>query len=83
MARLTLRVDESVAEKAKRLAKENGTSVSAMFTRFVLALDSCRERRIPFGPITCMASGMVRLPNDKTDRELLEEALMEKYGIEP
>jgi hypothetical protein len=38
MARLTVSVDKEVAELAKRLAKENGTSVSAMFARYVRAM---------------------------------------------
>ena len=35
MTKLTLSVEEDVAEQAKRLAKANKTSVSAMFSRFV------------------------------------------------
>ena len=33
----------------------------------------------PPGPLTSRACGLVRLPPGKRDRELLEEALAEKY----
>jgi len=32
------------------------------------------------GPLTRKATGIVKLPPGKTDRELLEEALVEKHG---
>ena len=35
MTKLTLSVEESVVEQAKRMAKANRTSVSAMFSQFV------------------------------------------------
>ncbi len=46
MTKLTLSIDEAVVQKAKRIADENKTSVSAMFSQFVLSLDAQRSRRV-------------------------------------
>jgi len=81
--KLTLSADEKVIRKARQLARKNKTSISAMFSRLVLAL-SKREARKPrqeLGPVTRKALGLVKLPRGKSDKRLLEEALMEKYGF--
>jgi hypothetical protein len=75
MRKLTLSADEEVIETAKRLARREKTSVSAMFARIVRLLGS---RRRPLGPITRKVSGVITLPRGKTDREAIEEALLDK-----
>lgn len=80
MKKLTLSVDEETIEDAKRLAGERGTSVSAMFRRLVRAMAHKERKRVELGPITKRATGLVDLPSDRSDRELLEEALEERYG---
>ena len=82
MIRLTLSVDECVAKEAKRLAKRSGRSVSAMFSRFVLAMSRAEKTQPEIGPLTRKASGLVSLPKGKTGRKVLEEALLEKYGLD-
>ena len=81
MTKLTLSVDDAVVEKAKRIAEANGTSVSAMFSRFVQSMGDRRGRRGKIGPLTRKASGLVTLPPDRDDKELLTEALMDRHGI--
>jgi len=81
MPKLTLSIDTEVIEQAKQVAEERGTSVSTMFTQFVKAISerpSPRNNRR--GPLTRKAIGLVKLPKGKTDRELIEEALVERYG---
>jgi len=82
MPKLTLSIDEEVIDQAKRIAERRGTSVSAMFTQFVNAVSgkgpSPRNRRS--APLTRNAIGLVKLPKNKTDRVLIEEALAERYG---
>jgi len=86
MPKLTLSADKTVIERAKRLAEERGTSVSAMFSQFVEGMSASEPSRRdsagrrPIGPITRKARGLVKLPSDKTDRQLIEEALQERYG---
>jgi hypothetical protein len=82
MPKLTLSADKDVIEKAKHLAQERGTSVSAMFSQFVENLASTDKSSAPrerLGPITRKAMGLVKLPPDKSYRELIEEAIVERY----
>lgn len=83
MKKLTLSADEDVIEQARRLAAESHTSVSAMFARFVRGAAHGRRAvpRIPRDSIAAKAAGFLSLPKDKTPREVLENALMDKYGI--
>ncbi len=77
--KLTLSVDSELIRQAKELARKRGTSLSAMFDRFIRSV--LREENSPNsnGPLTSRALGLVRLPEDKTDSRLLKEALLEKY----
>lgn len=81
MKKLTLSMDEETIVEAKRLAAESGTSVSAMFSRLVRAMAARRRTDLPVGPVTRQATGLVKLPEGKTDRELMEEALSDKYDL--
>lgn len=81
MKKLTLSMEAETIEEAKRLAQQRGTSVSAMFSRLVETMARPPDHHKELGPITRRATGLVNLPSDKTDRELLEEALAEKYGL--
>ncbi len=83
--KLTLSADERVVRKARQLARTHKTSISSMFVRFVLAMAKREEAggETPLGPLTVKALGVAKLPADRSDRELLEEALMEKYELKP
>jgi len=82
MAKLTLSADPKTIRQAKKLAKQNNTSVSAMFARIIRSM-STPPKEEELGPITRSSLGLVRWPKGKTYREVLEDALMEKYGLEP
>ena len=81
MTKLTLSADKQLVEEAKKLAEEEGTSLSSMFARFLNAVLRGRQKREQPGPLTGKATGLVKLPANKSDRDLLEEALSEKYGL--
>ena len=81
MRKLTLSADEEVIAEAKQIAAENKTSVSAMFSRFVRAIGRRENPHRPLGPIARKASGVIRLGGRKSRRQLLEEALAEKYRL--
>ncbi len=82
MKKLTLSMDEDTIEQAKSLAAEQGTSVSAMFSRLVRAMRQKPGQGFEVGPVTRRATGLVSLPSDKTDRELTEEALLDEHGAD-
>ena len=83
MRKLTLSADEDVVEQAKRLARREKTSVSAMFARFIRSVTR-RDRRakdVPADSIAARATGFITLPKGKTPRDVLTDALMEKHGV--
>jgi hypothetical protein len=80
MKKLTLSADSEVIEEAKRLSSEMGTSVSALFVRFIRALAK-KNTKPRLGRLTRQATGLVKLPRGKNDRDIVAEALEEKYGF--
>lgn len=76
MPKLTLNAERDVIEKAKRIAGERGTSVSAMFGQFVETMSAPRPRRRKAAPITRRLRGLAKVSARKSDRELFEEAML-------
>jgi hypothetical protein len=76
--KLTLSADKRVIEKAKRLAEERGTSVSAMFSQFVDSLNSSSRTVRKSAPITRRLRGVAKVSAEKSDRELFEAAITAK-----
>ena len=80
--KLTLSADARIVRQAKRSAKERHTSVSALFARYVENLAREHEEDLrTVGPLTRRASGLVSLPMDMSDGQLLEETLAAKHGM--
>jgi len=85
--KLTLSVDGKVIKSAKRIAKQRGTSVSAMFSEFIQALmkgigadeDECSQ----YGPLTKRAMSLLSENVSSIDRNLSTdprlEVLLEKH----
>jgi hypothetical protein len=80
MAKLTLNADRDVIEKAKRLAAERNTSVSALFSRFIHVLANGAGSNMPIGKIAKKASGLIELKG-RDYRDLLTASLREKYRL--
>jgi len=84
MKKLTLTADEKVIDAARRYADEHGTSISALFSRFVLALTAEQSSGSPTlsrKSLTRKMSGIISVPKDAGDEDLLGDALADKYGI--
>ncbi len=78
--KLTLSAEQELVALAKRMAKSRRMSVSALFAHMIRALDrEATADRSDLGPITRQASGLVTQRSHRSDRELIEEALEEKY----
>ena len=80
MTKLTLSMEEDVVAKAKKIAKDNGTSVSAMVRQFVVSLSSGPGAHIKIGPLTRKATGLAKMPAGKDYKELIKEAIWERHG---
>ena len=79
-SKLTLSADKEIIEQARKIAREKNSSISAMFSQYIQAIADLEEYAQDLGPLTKKASGIINLPEDKTDKELLDEALWEKHG---
>ena len=80
MAKLTLNADAETIEKAKRLAAERHTSVSALFSRFIRVLANGAASDMPIGKIAKKASGMIDLKG-RDYRDVLTDSLRDKYRL--
>lgn len=80
MAKLTLNADQDVIEKAKRLAAERNTSVSAMFSRFIRALANGAGKQKAIGKLTRQASGVIDLKG-RNYKDVLADSLTDKYEL--
>lgn len=86
LSKLTLSAEQRIIQKAKRIARARRISVSALFARYVdeqIEPEPSHAQDVPawMGPLTRQASGLARLPEGKSDTQLLEDALMKKYGF--
>ncbi len=79
--KLTLSAPEEVIAETKLIAAKKKTSVSALFVRLFRIIDQELDPEGTLGPIALRASGIVKLPADGAEREMLEDALAEKYGL--
>ncbi len=80
MTKLTLSADSDLVRQAKQLTRDQGTSLSALFDRFIRSLLVQQGSDEVVGPLSAQALGLLRLPESKSDQELLTEALDEKLG---
>ncbi len=83
--KLTLSIDSSIIAKARRISKHRRTSVSAMFSHFIAALDEEEPGMRELPPITKrileMGAKIPQVPADWDYRDDLSDALSEKYGV--
>ena len=80
MTKLTLSADKELIEKAKKLARRQNTSVSALFSRYLTAITQLVETPAT-GPLTSDATGLIKLPRRQRAKTILADALIEKYGL--
>lgn len=83
MVKLTLSAAPEVVRRAKALAARRGTSVSALVSRLITASteENIRVDKAKLGPVTRKLSGCIKYPPGKSDRAVLEDALLEHYNF--
>ncbi|MBT3295156.1 MAG: hypothetical protein HN919_09280 [Verrucomicrobia bacterium] len=79
--KLTLSVDPEIVREAKVSAAARHTSVSALFARLLRAMSQSSAVNLGNSPVTRRATGLVTLPSDSEDGDLLADALGAKYGV--
>lgn len=75
--KLTLSAEPSIVSIAKQTAAKQQMSVSRMFARLITAMNNVSD---DISPVTLRASGLIELPDDKTDKQLIEGALTSRNG---
>jgi hypothetical protein len=78
-------MDEDVVVTAKRIARRHHQSVSSMLSNVVRAMaarDEGQTVAVPPDSITARVTGIIRVPASKSDRDLITEALAERYGVQ-
>ena len=82
-AKLTLRPTKEVIDLAREMAKEDNTSITQMFSSFILSRNrqKNKQKEIPAGPLTESLIGIVKVPADWDYKAEMEDILGEKYGL--
>ena len=78
---LTLTIDKDVIHNAEKYAQYAHKSVSQLVEDYLLLIASKNAVDInqPLGPITKQLAGIIILEEDVNCKELLTDALMDKY----
>jgi macrodomain Ter protein organizer (MatP/YcbG family) len=77
--KLTLSLKKSVIEKAKKYAKENGESLSAMIQSYLENVTQVNEDSAKYSPKVNSLKGSFKIEEDINYKEELNNALEEKY----
>ena len=82
-AKLTLRPTKEVIDLAREMAKEDNTSITQMFSSFILSRNRQKNKQteIPAGPLTESLIGIVKVPEDWDYKKEMEDIFSEKYGL--
>ena len=81
--RLALSMDDSVVERARRLAERRNTSISKLFVSFVCMMEQQNDSDVhELPPLTKRALGLAKVdvPDDWDYKDLLADELIGKYG---
>jgi hypothetical protein len=79
-AKLTLKLDKGVIEKAKEYAKNKNISLSRMVERYFNALvEKRQDKEKKISPLVEELSGVIQLDKDFDFREDYTNYLIEKY----
>lgn len=77
-SKLTLLIDNDVISFAKKYAQSHGVSLSKMIEQYFGYISEKDEIDEKIPPITDALTGIAKFETDKTDRELLTDALNKK-----
>ncbi|MBI1870637.1 MAG: hypothetical protein HYS07_05505 [Chlamydiae bacterium] len=78
-SKLTLAMDKTVVEKAKKYAHERNLSLSKLVEFFFSSLTKkSKGKHMTVSPITATLAGMIKSKNIK-DKDILADALIEKH----
>jgi ethanolamine utilization protein EutA (predicted chaperonin) len=78
---LTLNIDKDVVKSAEDYANYTNKTVSQLVEEYLLSISRKNEidGNKQLGPITRQLAGIIKMDNDINHKEILTDALMEKY----
>ena len=77
-AKLTLKLDDSIIEQAKKYAKENNISLSKLIESYLHAITTKKRKSVKISPLVQSLTGVVSISeNDKKD---YTDFLTKKYS---
>ena len=84
MSKLAQTAPPEIIALAEEQAKLENTSISAMFSNFIMAktrLSARRHSRQKVGPLTKSLTGVVKPPEGFDEKEFMSDVFTEKYGL--
>ena len=81
-AKLTLTVDKTVIEEAKKYAKSQGRSLSSLIEEYLKSISAKDQKtdELELSPITKSLLGSVQLKDEELDyKQLIEEEIIKKH----
>ena len=80
-AKLTLRPTKEIIELAHRLAEEDNTSITQMFSAYILSRNRQKYKKVNFaiGPLTRSVTGIVKVPDDWDYKKEMESIFDAHY----
>lgn len=83
--RVSLSMDDRVLERARYHSRQRNVSISKLFVSMICFLDDEESRKDETPPITRQLGGLLKpqkpLPKNWDYRAVLEEGLMERFGV--
>jgi hypothetical protein len=78
-AKLTLKFDQTVIEKAKNYAKAHQTSLSKLIENYLHYITNEKKEDDKITPLVKSLTGIIHLPKDYDSKKEYAEYLMNKY----
>ena len=78
-AKLTLNIEENTFRQAKIYAKSKNRSVSTLVEEYLRSISDSNSNAKSATPITQALTGVIKLGENTEYKELLADALLEKY----
>ncbi len=77
--KLTLSLDRTVIEAAKRTLQTKDQSLSSIIEDYFRALIAVKTKKNPTSPLVTELSGIASLPKNTSDQDVITDYLLEKY----
>lgn len=77
--KLTLKLEQTIIERAKKYARKNETSLSKLFENYLIKITSDEEAKIEITPLVRSLSGIIELSEDSDERAQYTAYLEKKY----